>query len=171
MQENRKHDVDKLAEIIRDAGGRVVGRTKLQKIAYLLELTGLGEGFSFEYRHYGPYSEQLATAASLGKMVSKIQEEEHVTSWGGFYSVYSVNLKGDLTSLRSEFARKAVQADSIELELAATAAFLAAKETKDPWAETARRKPEKAENGRLENAKRFYAQLREIKTPKALPAI
>jgi hypothetical protein len=34
-------DWQKAAEIVRDAGGRIVGRTKLQKIAYLLELSGL----------------------------------------------------------------------------------------------------------------------------------
>ncbi len=42
------------AEIVRDVGGRIVGRTRLQKIAYLLELAGFGVGFRFEYRHFGP---------------------------------------------------------------------------------------------------------------------
>ena len=46
----RKRDVDKVAEIIRAAGGEIVGRTRLQKVAYLLELAGLGHGFRFEYR-------------------------------------------------------------------------------------------------------------------------
>ena len=42
---SQKQAWDKAAAIVRDAGGRIVGRTKLQKIAYLLELSGLGEGF------------------------------------------------------------------------------------------------------------------------------
>ena len=50
------------ARIVSDAGGSLIGRTRLQKIAYLLELSGTGAGFPFEYRHYGPYSEKLATA-------------------------------------------------------------------------------------------------------------
>jgi uncharacterized protein YwgA len=60
-----KPDWQKAAEIVRDAGGRIVGRTKLQKVAYLLELAGLGDGFQFEYRHYGPYSEDLAGAIQM----------------------------------------------------------------------------------------------------------
>ena len=58
----RKRDTDKVVAIVRDAGGTIVGRTRLQKTAYLLELAGLGEGFHFSYRHYGPYSEELASA-------------------------------------------------------------------------------------------------------------
>jgi uncharacterized protein YwgA len=54
----------KAAGLVRDAGGRIVGRTRLQKVAYLLTVTGLEEGFAFAYKHYGPYSEELATATN-----------------------------------------------------------------------------------------------------------
>lgn len=64
-----------------------------------------------------------------------------------------------------------VNADAVELELAATAAFLAYERFPDPWAETARRKPEKAESGRLERARQLYERLRQIQTPQQLPAI
>jgi hypothetical protein len=40
--------------IVRDAGGHIVGRTRLQKIAFMLEPAGLGGGFPFRYKHYGP---------------------------------------------------------------------------------------------------------------------
>ena len=53
----------KVAAIVRDAGGRIVGRTRLQKVAYLLSIAGLEEGLPFTYKHYGPYSEDLASAA------------------------------------------------------------------------------------------------------------
>jgi len=33
------------------AGGRIVGRTKLQKIAYLLSIAGLEDGLPFVYKH------------------------------------------------------------------------------------------------------------------------
>ena len=59
----RKRDTEKVADIVRDAGGKIVGRTRLQKIGYLLELSGLGEGFSFDYRHYGPFSEERVGGA------------------------------------------------------------------------------------------------------------
>ena len=35
------------AAIIRDAGGYIVGRTKLQKIGFFLEAAGVGSGFMF----------------------------------------------------------------------------------------------------------------------------
>jgi len=64
-----------------------------------------------------------------------------------------------------------VKADAVELELAATAAFLAIEGIPDPWGETARRKPEKAEGGRLLKAKQLYSRLRQISTLKDLPNI
>lgn len=163
----RKRDVDKVTEIIRAAGGEIVGRTRLQKVAYLLELAGLGHGFSFEYRHYGPYSEDLALASRNADLLGFLEEEERPTSWGGFYSIFKVIGP----STEQEFAVAATEADSVVLELAATAAFLAKENFPDPWGETARRKPEKAASGRLEMAKTLYQTLSEIETPRPLPVI
>ena len=168
-----RKEIDKVADIIRDAGGRIVGRTRLQKIAYLLELAGAGSGFPFEYRHYGPYSEALASAAKIAAMFGKVEEEERPASWGGSYSIFtaSSSRSHDEVPGRVALAREAVDADPIELELAATAAFLAAGGSSDPWGETAKRKPEKVRGGRLENAKVLYRKLQAIKTPRRLPAI
>jgi uncharacterized protein len=170
----RRHDTEKVASIIRDAGGRIVGRTRLQKIGYLLELAGLGEGFSFQYRHYGPYSEDLATAVQDAKALGLLSEEEHPASWGGLYSVFttpSAPPAGDVAPSRIRLVRKAADASAIELELAATAAFLADADSRDPWGDTARFKPDKAQGGRLENAKTLYRELQQIDTPKPLPQI
>jgi hypothetical protein len=41
----------------------------------------------------------------------------------------------------------------------------------DPWAETARRKPEKAAQGRLDRAKAAYARLQALKTLRPLPEL
>ena len=168
---HRIYETEKAERIIRDAGGEVVGRTRLQKIAYLLELTRLGDGFQFEYRHYGPYSEQLATALSTAKLSGLIQEDERITNWGGSYSVYrSKTFAGEgAPSPRRELIDVAASADPVSLELAATAAFLAAEGVANPWAETARRKPEKVD--RLDNAKALYGKLRAIHTPEPLPVI
>jgi len=170
---DRRRDIDKVADIIRDAGGRVVGRTRLQKLGYLLELSGLGEGFSFEYRHYGPYSEELAAAARNAKFLGLIFEQEHPASWGGTYSVSTAAAaSADAADQpRIRLAGEAVAADPIELELAATAAFLAVEGATDPWQETAKRKPEKAGGGRLENAKALYRRFQQIETPRPLPRI
>ena len=137
------------ASIIRDAGGKLTGRTRLQKIAYLLEMAGLRVGFDFEYRHYGPYSDQLADALSNAAAASLINEEEKPANWGGTYSVFtftgaSVPAGPAASSVRQDFITKAASADPIALELAATAVFLAKEGERDPWRETERRKPEKA---------------------------
>jgi uncharacterized protein len=161
------------AEIVRDAGGQIVGRTKLQKIAFFLEVAGIGAGFPFRYKHFGPYSDQLAAAAQHASALRLIQEVEHVAAWGGLYSTFyspaPPGIAQDPTRMR--LAREMVDADAVELELAATAAFLSHEGYDDPWAETKRRKPDKAEGGRLDKAKQLYARLRSVPTPIPLPAI
>lgn len=168
-----KRDAEKVAEIVRDAGGRIVGRTRLQKVSFLLDAAGLGEGFTFEYRHYGPYSEDLTAAARTARLLGLLEEEEHTAGWGGTYSIYSTRIadSADVPEARKVLARMAAQADSVQLELAATAVFLAGEGARDPWAETERHKPEKAEGGRLERAKELYRRLRRIEVPHPLPEI
>jgi hypothetical protein len=163
--------VTKIAEIIRDSGGCIVGRTRLQKIAYLLSVAGLESGFSFAYKHFGPYSEDLAVAARDEQLLGYFEEQEHVASWGGNYSIYTLTsqIPTAPSSARTMFSAIAVGANAIELELAATAVFLAENGYKKPWEETERRKPEKSENGRLEGAKLLLSRLRGVKTPKPLP--
>ena len=166
-------DAEKVAAIVRDAGGEIIGRTRLQKTAYLLDAAGFLEGFSFSYKHYGPYSEELAEAARLAGLFDLLEENEKEASWGGTYSIYSNPSQSDSGAKheRLDFAKKAANANAIELELAATALFLAKEEQATPWAETKRRKPEKAEGGRLDRAKALYEQFRAINTPDALPEI
>jgi uncharacterized protein len=94
---------------------------------------------------------------------------------GGNVSIFSVRSAVSRPApgkARLDIARIASKADAIELELAATALFLAIQNgARDPWQETARRKPEKAEDGRLEKAKALYHKLRQVRTPKPLPDI
>lgn len=163
-KEAKRSDFDNAARIIRDSGGKVVGRTKLQKMTYLLELAGLGDGFLFQYRHYGPYSEQLSQAIELSDLFGLVKEEEYIASWGGRYSIYSfVGTDSSETSeIRKKLLAYAVDADPVELELAATAAFLCDEGAKNVWQETSRRKPEKSTSGRIEKAQRLYSKLMEI---------
>ena len=163
----------KAAAIVRDSGGRIVGRTKLQKIAYFLELAGLGEGFRFEYRHYGPYSEELADGIQFASAFGLVDEDERPTDWGGVYSIYSATPRaGTPDEGRRKFAMAVAQIDAVELELAATAAYLKAVEGyEEPWKETARRKPEKADPSRLRNARQAYRQLQKFVVPRRLPQI
>lgn len=166
-----KSDAEKAADIVRHAGGQVVGKTRLQKMAYLLEITGLGAGFAFEYRHYGPYSEELADGITSAYFWDLISEEEHTANWGGTYSIFRAAPKpGKVDPARKEILKLTVKANPISLELAATAAFLAKENSRDPWAETSRRKPDKAEKY-LDDARVLYSKLRAINTPKRVPAI
>lgn len=163
----------KVANIVRDAGGKVVGRTRLQKITYLLTYAGFENGLPFVYKHYGPYSEALASAARNADLLGFLTEREQQASWGGTFSVYTSAEAPNLTinPSRRQLATEAANADAVELELAATALFLSAEGYTDPWAETARRKPEKAVDGRIEKAKALYRRLATIDTPRPWPQI
>jgi uncharacterized protein len=166
-------EATKVANLVRDAGGRIVGRTKLQKTAYLLRVAGLEDDFSFAYKHYGPYSEDLAAAARDADLFGLLHETEQQTTWGGTYSTYVVDgvPSDDVPVARVRLAAEAAAADAVELELAATALFLSREGFDDPWVETARRKPEKAESGRIERAKELYRRIAAIETPNSFPAI
>lgn len=167
-------EAQRAQEVIRDAGGRVVGRTRLQKIAYILTASGLDNTFSFSYKHYGPFSEELATAAREAQLLGLVNETEHVAGWGGSYSVFQVNQAAapeGVSEARLSLARLAAQADAAALELAATALFLSKEGVAHPWEETERRKPEKATQGRLQAAKALYQQFRQIVAPEPWPNI
>lgn len=159
------------AEIVRDAGGQIVGRTRLQKIAFFLEAAGLGAGFPFRYKHYGPYSDLLAYAALNASALRMINEMEKVADWGGTYSIFTSQLDDGPNPVRAKLAQQMASADAVELELAATATYLALEGHRDPWGETKRRKPEKSDSGRLDNARRLYESLKRIPTPRSLPLI
>jgi uncharacterized protein len=171
---SQRSEAEKAVDIVRDAGGRIVGRTRLQKIAYLFELAGVGEGFSFTYRNFGPYSDELTEAMQNASLLGLLDEEEKPSSWDGYYSVFTTTSgksKADASKVRAKIAEQVIEADAVELELAATAAYLATKNFEDPWSETALRKPIKATRTRLENAKQLYQALRQVQTPKRLPSI
>jgi uncharacterized protein len=163
----------KVAAIVRDAGGKIVGRTRLQKVGYLLTVAGLESGVAFSYKHYGPFSEDLATSAREADLLGLINETEYQATWGGTYSVYTVGGSSppDVAPARIQLAREAAAADAVELELAATAVYLYREGYEHPWAETERRKPEKADPGTLRKAKALYHNLAQIQTPTRLPSI
>jgi hypothetical protein len=166
------------ARIVQDAGGEVVGRTRIQKITYLAQLAGFPAEFAFEYRHYGPFSEDLATGLQIASALGPLKEEERPTDWGGHYSIYRLRTPaGPANAGRAAFLDRAKTIGAIELELAATAAFLFAEEgigrtrPGNPWHETRDRKPQKAADGRLDRASSAYVDLRRLATPVPLPEL
>lgn len=161
-----RESYDAVTRIIMDAGGEVVGRTKLQKIAVLLKMAGFDEGFSFGYHYYGPYSGDLAQAIEVAKARGAITEERREAGWGGKYSIFSADAPVDpVDNARSGLVKDAAKMNAIKLELAATAAYLSKYEGfdgsagKNPWEEVRRRKPQKSSDGRLNEAAREYATL------------
>lgn len=163
----------RVANVVRVAGGTVVGRTKLQKMVYLLVQAGFESAVPYSYKHYGPYSDAVAAAARDAHLLGFMSEREEMASWGGRYSVYSSNnAQGvDLDDPKVRFAALIAAADAVELELAATALFLKLDGVNDAWMETQRRKPEKSDAGRLEKAKSLYANLSSLQTPNPLPTV
>lgn len=168
-----KVNPENIASVIRTANGKIVGRTRLQKIVYLLEAVGCGFGFDFAYKHYGPYSESVADSALIGDMLGYFSEEEHVAQWGGVYSIFTCSDSSVqvLDGSPRELINIAANADSIALELAATAVFLSREGFTNPWEETIRRKPEKASDDRLQKAKSLLADLSSQEYPNRLPEL
>src|SRR5262249_36360540 len=133
---------------------------------------GLGEGFRFEYRHYGPYSESLAVATLQAQFFDLVREEERRAAWGGSYSIFTADPSGMAAEpARLQLIREAMKSDPVALELAATAAFLANEGSDDPWGDTTERKPEKAHGLHLIKARALYQRLQNIETPTPLPRI
>jgi uncharacterized protein YwgA len=161
-----------VAQIISLAGGEIIGSTRLQKIGCLLDLVGAGVGFEFSYHIYGPYSEELSLAASDADALGMISVSEKTAAWGGRYSIYRAVATSPQkqNSNITKLAKRAAQADSVALELAVTAAFLAENGYDDAWNEVAERKRAKATPEMMTKAKSLYQDFRKIE-PDALPAI
>lgn len=150
-----------VAAIIRDAGSQIIGRTWLQKIAFLLDVVGYSDGFRFSYKHFGSNSKGVADSTVMGTLLGHIAEEERQAEWGGTYPIYSVDAQSDdsVPVNRRELACQANKSDTVALELDMTAVFLS-EDYNDPWFETARRRPLKIKSCRLEKAKSLLAELR-----------
>jgi len=142
----------------------------------LLELAGVGYGFNFNYRLFGPFSDELQVACDDADALGLIREREKSASWGGSYYVFTsegtqIASTAPKTRTRKQLLKIAVDADPVELELAVTAAFLAANKVPTPWHKVAACKPSKATDVRMTNAKALYREFMRVDTPKALPSI
>ena len=73
---------DRVADIVVAAGGRLVSRVRLQKVAYLLDKLGAKSGFSFAYHHFGPYSTGTRQRGSGRRGLWKNQGELRSSPFG-----------------------------------------------------------------------------------------
>jgi uncharacterized protein len=167
-----------VVKIIRLNGGRLVGKTRLQKTAYFLEELDEGFGFEFGYHHYGPYSESLSDVTLDAKALNLLTIEHHTSQQGVDYAVFlDNNLPIDDEEFEQDeedvgdddFRREILHVLSaynpIELELAATADFLSKNGYGDDlWTETQRRKSSKLTAERMQRAKNLLADVELLNT-------
>lgn len=160
------------ANLVQDAGGEIVGKTRIQKAAYFLECMGLGSGFKFYYKHFGPYSDDLSQALHYARELGHTVEEDKRAAWGGVYTVFHNVAEGQPlgNESRKQVLEIARMANPIALELAATALFLKCEGEEDPWPEVENLKPTKANKKTIEMAKELYEKFRAIEAPNELPA-
>lgn len=157
--------------IVSAAGGELVGKTRLQKIAYILTAAGLSDSLHFRYHYYGPYSDDLTLETSEAMSEGVVSSEDRPASWGGSFTVFRTSTPCEVDASTKQIVDIACSYDPVALELAATAAFLKHEFEDGYWDETEKRKPQKATPERLEKAKALWAQLLEVKTPRPLEAI
>ena len=157
---------------MRDSGGAVVGHTRLQKIAYLLCITGLVERETiFVYGSCGPYSDEVERAARSGALLGLLEEEEVKADWGGYYFTCSVDDECSRQipeDERVQVAKIAANADTIALDLATTAVFLA-QDGCDPWSELVRLKPLASSEEHISEARQLLNSFRHLRVPRKLP--
>ena len=144
-------------------GGELVGRTRLQKEAYLLHRCGANFDlpFPFIYHHYGPYSLALADGLIDAHAGERIDVEERLGSYGIRYAIFrskdhdAPDRLGDLPAARvRSLLREMQDVSDIVLELAAAIVFLREEGgyVDDAVKETKARKPLKATPPRVEQA-------------------
>lgn len=163
-----------IQEVLVAADGQLVGRTRLQKTVYVLELCGLGYDFHFHYKYYGPYSEDLTLSVKDAELDGLVKESEEIAQWGGHYSIFSLCERpsdAQVDQRAIEIVKLTKRSDPVTLELAATAAFLKLSGVDDFWAETKKRKPQKATAERIAKAKSLWSDLKKVDVPQRLPDI
>jgi uncharacterized protein YwgA len=163
--------------LVMAAGGEVVGKIRLQKVVYLLDQLGLNSGFSYEYFHYGPYSEDLAEKVEDDVVFGQLHaSQRRRLSDGVPYVAYSAIEPGDGDKLETRLPLQRVRSALTEmqrhsatvLELAATIHWLVSLEGFSDWkAELVRRKGVKTNNGRDQRA---FELLRTLGLPPAVGA-
>jgi uncharacterized protein YwgA len=158
---------DHVVEIVAAAGGELVSRIRLQKIAYLLDQLGIDSGFDYVYYHYGPFSRDLENAVLDAEAFGLIKEEEkRRTTDGAKYSIFKLENKNVKFKILEDnklrvIARRLSNENVTVLELAATAHWLVTYERVSDWeSEIRRRKGAKNDGGRLEKAKSLLQELK-----------
>ena len=101
-----------------DKSRRIVGRTRLQKLVFLLLVEGLKDPKDYRLHHYGPYSDQVKmdslVLSAKGYITHKDIPSQKQTS--GFYTIYEITDKGSewiRANLHSCFGTKLSQIERL----------------------------------------------------------
>lgn len=158
-----------VVDIVALAGGHLVGRTRMQKTIYLLDVLGLGSGASYYYYNFGPFSDEIADGISDSKFRGALVEQtEHRMSDGSPFSIFRTNKSAEqvheVGTLPAHQVKGTLQQfasyNSTVLELAATIHWLARIEKVSDWKnELVQRKGSKTQNGRMERAVELLGEL------------
>jgi uncharacterized protein len=163
-------DVARLVvDIVALSGGSLVGRTRMQKTIYLLDVLGLRSGASYYYYNFGPFSDEIADGISDSKFTGVLIEEiKHRMSDGSPFSIFRTDEISDqvhkIGALPAEKVKSVLQrfasCNATILELAATIHWLAKVEQVADWQkELVRRKGTKTQNGRMDRAIELLGEL------------
>lgn len=158
---------DTVAGLIALNGGRLVGKTRLQKTVYLLQQCGLDSNFEFEYHNFGPFSSELAECTKEAKIDGLIDISESQGFHGVPYSTFTAKIDPPREFLNMSAAdvqkllRMMEGFSAIEMELAATIAFLndCGVASADINASVRELKPLKSTGERLDSAHALLEQL------------
>ena len=160
---------DIVVNLIAMNGGELVGRTRLQKEAYLLHRCGADFDIPFTYHHYGPYSFALADGLIEAHCHDMIDMEERLGSYGVRYAIFrskdDTEAQDHLGNLSAERVRSLLEdmqeVSDIVLELAATIVYLRKEGGYGNKAmeETKARKPLKATESRMGHALMLLSKL------------
>jgi uncharacterized protein len=103
-------------------GGKVVGRTRLQKSIKLLQRIGLPTDYDYVVFFYGPYSEGVKSDLGLLEVLGLIEEEEHTSATGNLYFTINAKPGASLPELEPFLPqiRLMENTEQVALELAAT---------------------------------------------------
>jgi uncharacterized protein YwgA len=161
-----KDAVEWLAALVNLNNGTIIGKTRLQKIVFLLEEKGLGFGFSYDYHNYGPYSAELSFAIDDAEALRLIKTERRP----GYHEVpYTIFEATNLAPNFEEDEKRTLIGKALSivdgysalvLELAATAIYLKNNGyAENYWSEVKKRKPLKADKDRIQKAKKLLSDL------------
>lgn len=150
---------DVVVGIVALNGGELVGRTRLQKAAFLLEGIGMNSGLGFDYHRYGPFSADLAGGWDEARSEGRLDLSERLGNYDVPYTIFSTSAEpperlGDLDAddARDLLATLRSYSD-IVVELAATIVLLRQQGFGERALEEVKvRKPLKATDQRLKNA-------------------